>query len=107
MLTRLAPIEPREIRAVVAAFSLFFFMWAGYFAVRPVRETVAINFIGRENVADLWLFTALFSILIIPAYGVIVARLRRSIFLPGIYGTVALALRARRRRDADGRHDTC
>ena len=66
LLTRLAPIEPREIRAVVAAFSLFFFMWAGYFAVRPVRETVAINFIGRENVADLWLFTALFSILIIP-----------------------------------------
>ena len=58
-------------------------MWAGYFAVRPVRETVAINFIGRENVADLWLFTALFSILIIPAYGAIVARLRRSIFLPG------------------------
>ena len=90
VLTRLAPIEPREIRAVVAAFSLFFFMWAGYFAVRPVRETVAINFIGRENVADLWLFTALFSILIIPAYGVIVARLRRSVFLPGIYGAVAL-----------------
>ena len=90
LLTRLAPIEARETRAVVAAFSLFFFMWAGYFAVRPVRETVAINFIGRENVADLWLYTALFSILIIPAYGTIVARLRRSVFLPAIYGTVAL-----------------
>ena len=89
LLTRLAPIEPREIRAVVAAFSLFFFMWAGYFAVRPVRETVAINFIGRENVADLWLYTALFSILIIPVYGTIVARLRRSVFLPAIYGCVA------------------
>jgi len=89
-LTWVAPIETREIRAVVAAFSLFFFMWAGYFAVRPVRETVAINFIGRENVADLWLYTALFSILIIPAYGTIVAHLRRSVFLPAIYGTVAL-----------------
>ena len=89
-MTRLAPIEARETRAVVAAFSLFFFMWAGYFAVRPVRETVAINFIGRENVADLWLYTALFSILIIPAYGAIVARLRRSVFLPAIYGAVAL-----------------
>jgi ATP:ADP antiporter, AAA family len=90
LLTRLAPIEARETRAVVAAFSLFFFMWAGYFAVRPVRETVAISYIGRENVADLWLYTALFSILIIPAYGTIVARLRRSVFLPAIYGTVAL-----------------
>lgn len=89
-LSWVAPIEAREVRAVVAAFSLFFFMWAGYFAVRPVRETVAINFIGRENVADLWLYTALFSILIIPAYGAIVARLRRSVFLPAIYGAVAL-----------------
>ena len=83
LLTRLAPIEPRETRAVVAAFALFFFMWAGYFAVRPVRETVAINFIGRENVADLWLYTALFSILIIPAYGTIVARLRRGLAWSG------------------------
>jgi AAA family ATP:ADP antiporter len=90
LLSRLAPIEANETKAVVAAFSLFFFMWAGYFAVRPVRETVAINYIGRENVADLWLFTALFSVLVIPAYGTIVARLRRSVFLPAIYGAVAL-----------------
>jgi AAA family ATP:ADP antiporter len=90
LLSRLAPIESHEIKAVVAAFSLFFFMWAGYFAARPVRETVAINYIGRENVADLWLFTALFSVLVIPAYGAIVARLRRSVFLPAIYGAVAL-----------------
>ena len=90
ILTWVAPIETREVRAVVAAFSLFFFMWAGYFAVRPVRETVAINFIGRENVADLWLYTALFSILIIPTYGTIVAQLRRSTFLPAMYGVVAV-----------------
>ena len=89
-LTWVAPIETREVRAVVAAFSLFFFMWAGYFAVRPVRETVAINFIGRENVADLWLYTALFSILIIPTYGTIVAQVRRSTFLPAMYGAVAI-----------------
>jgi AAA family ATP:ADP antiporter len=91
LLTRLAPIEPRETTAVVAAFSLFFFMWAGYFAVRPVRETVG-TVIGRDAVADLWIFTALFSILIIPLWGTIVARVRRSVFLPGIYGLVALML---------------
>jgi ATP:ADP antiporter, AAA family len=89
-LGRVATVEAHELRAVVAAFSLFFFMWAGYFAVRPVRETVAINFIGRENVADLWLYTALFSILIVPVYGTIVSRLRRSVFLPAIYATVAV-----------------
>jgi AAA family ATP:ADP antiporter len=90
-LSRVATIEPRELPAVVAAFLLFFFMWAGYFAVRPVRETVA-TIVGRDQVADIWIFTSLFSILIIPLYGWIVARFRRSSFLPGIYGFVALVL---------------
>jgi len=93
LLTRVAPIEPREVSAVVAAFCLFFFMWAGYFAVRPVRETIG-TLLGRDQVADLWIVTALFSIFIIPLYGAIVARFRRSIFLPAIYGLVALVLAA-------------
>lgn len=91
LLSRVATIEPRETRAVVAAFLLFFFMWAGYFAVRPVRETVG-TIIGRDQTADLWIFTSLASILIIPLYGVIVARLRRSAFLPALYGFIAVVL---------------
>lgn len=91
LLTRLAPIEPRETRAVVAAFCLFFFMWAGYFAVRPVRETIG-TVLGREQVANLWIFTAIFSVLIIPIYGAIVARFPRRIFLPATYGFVAAVL---------------
>jgi AAA family ATP:ADP antiporter len=93
LLTRLAPIEPREIRAVVAAFSLFFFMWAGYFSVRPVRETVA-TLLGNDAVADLWLYTAAFSILIIPLYGSVVGQFKRSTFLPWTYGAVAVLLAA-------------
>ena len=91
ILTRVAPIEPREIRAVSAAFALFFFMWAGYFSVRPVRETVA-TLLGGDAVADLWLYTGAFSILIIPLYGMVVARFKRGTFLPWAYGTVAAAL---------------
>jgi AAA family ATP:ADP antiporter len=91
LLTRLAPIEPREVSAVVAAFFLFFFMWAGYFSVRPVRETVG-TLLGRQAVADLWLYTGAFSILIIPLYGAVVARFKRSTFLPWTYGIVAAAL---------------
>lgn len=91
LLSRLAPIEPREISAVVAAFLLFFFMWAGYFAVRPVRETVG-TILGPERVADVWILTALASVLIIPLYGAVVARFRRSVFLPAVYALVALVL---------------
>jgi len=93
LLTRLAPIEPREVPAVVASFLLFFFMWAGYFSVRPVRETIGTN-LGKDATADLWLYTALFSILIIPLYGAVVGRFRRSAFLPWTYGLVAIVLAA-------------
>ncbi|HEY8540575.1 MAG TPA: MFS transporter [Steroidobacteraceae bacterium] len=91
LLARLATVEPRELPAVVAAFLLFFFMWAGYFAVRPVRETIG-TIIGRDQTADLWIFTSAAAILIIPTYGAIVARMRRSVFLPAVYGFVALVL---------------
>ena len=46
VLTRLATIQPHETRAVVAAFCLFFCVMGGYFAVRPVRETVG-TLLGR------------------------------------------------------------
>jgi AAA family ATP:ADP antiporter len=91
LLSRLAPVQPRETRAVLAAFFLFFFMWSGYFAVRPVRETVG-TLIGREQLADLWVVTWIVSLLIIPAYGAVVARFRRSTFLPWTYGFVAAVL---------------
>ncbi len=90
-LERVAKVEPRETAAVVAAFFLFFFVLGSYFAVRPVRETVA-TLLGRERVADLWLYTAMFSIAIVPIYGWLVARMRRSVLLPAIYALVAVIL---------------
>ena len=91
LLARFARVEPRETAAVVAAFCLFFFVLGSYFAVRPVRETVA-TLLGRDRVADLWLYTALFSIAIVPLWGWLVARLRRSLLLPMLYGVVAVIL---------------
>ncbi|MBL8772736.1 MAG: hypothetical protein JNK30_15240 [Phenylobacterium sp.] len=88
---RLSKVEPGEGRAVLAAFFLFFFVLGSYFAVRPARETIA-TLLGREYVADLWLYTAIFSVAIIPLYGWLVARVRRSVLLPCIYGSVSLML---------------
>ena len=91
LLTRIAPIEPREVPAVVAAFCLFFCVFAGYFAVRPVRETMG-TILGKGRVADLFVVTWVVSLAIIPIYGVLVAKFRRSVFLPWIYGGIAIAL---------------
>ena len=90
-LQRFAKVEPRESAAVLTAFLLFFFVLGSYFAVRPVRETIG-TLLGRDRVADLWLYTAIFSIAIVPIYGWRVARVRRSLLLPWIYGIVALIL---------------
>lgn len=91
LLARVVRIEPGEGASVAAAFLLFFFVLGSYFAVRPVRETVA-TVLGTQRVADLWLYTATFAILIVPAYGWLVARIRRSVLLPSIYGATALTL---------------
>lgn len=88
-----ARVEPRETTAVIAGFFLFFFVLGSYFAVRPVRETIATA-IGNETVADLWLYTAAFSIAIVPLYGWLVSRVSRRVLLPSIYAGVAAILAA-------------
>jgi len=90
-LARVSKVEPQEATAVLAAFFLFFFVLGSYFAVRPVRETIG-TILGRTYVADLWLYTAIFSIAIVPIYGWLVGQVRRSILLPCIYGFTAVVM---------------
>ena len=92
LLARVAKVEPEETPAVITAFLLFFCVLGGYFAVRPVRETVG-TILGRERVgrsllgdldrvdrdrADLWR-----AVRTVPA---------QHVLCPWIYGFVALAL---------------
>jgi AAA family ATP:ADP antiporter len=86
-----AVIEPRELPTVLRALLLLFCVFAGYFAVRPVRETVG-TILGRERVADLFVVTWIVSIGVVMLYATLVARVRRAILLPCIYGAVALLL---------------
>jgi AAA family ATP:ADP antiporter len=91
LLGRVAQVEPREAPAVVAAFVLFFCVLGGYFAVRPVRETVG-TILGRDRVTDLYVVTWIASLIIVPLYGWLCTKFRRSAFLPWIYGFVGLSL---------------
>jgi AAA family ATP:ADP antiporter len=91
LLGRAARIEPEEIPAVITAFLLFFCVLGGYFAVRPVRETVG-TILGAERVTDLYVVTWIVSLAVVPLYGWACTKFRRSVFLPWIYGAVALSL---------------
>ncbi|HET7812693.1 MAG TPA: MFS transporter, partial [Steroidobacteraceae bacterium] len=84
------PINGAEARIVVTGFMLLFCVLGGYFAVRPVRETIG-TVLGRAATQNLWFFTATFAIVIVPFYGWLVARVRRAVLLPSIYGFMSLA----------------
>jgi AAA family ATP:ADP antiporter len=73
------------------AFALYFCVLGGYFAVRPVRDTIG-SILGRERVGELFLHTWIASLAIVPLYGWLCTKFRRQAFLPWIYGFVALAL---------------
>jgi ATP:ADP antiporter, AAA family len=92
-LSRFTRVEPSESRAVLTAFTLLFCVLGGYFAVRPVRETVG-TILGEAVTSDTWIWTAVFAILIVPVYGWLVARVSRAVLMPAIYGVVALSLAA-------------
>jgi ATP:ADP antiporter, AAA family len=84
------PVDGPETRIVITGFFLLFCVLGGYFAVRPIRETIG-TVLGREATQNLWAFTALASLIFVPLFGWLVARVRRSILVPTIYGFIALA----------------
>ncbi|CAG9167640.1 NTP/NDP exchange transporter [Cupriavidus pampae] len=77
-------LRPGETGAVVAAFLFFFCLFASYFMLRPVRETMGIAG-GVRNLQ--WLFTATFVVMLvaIPIYGAVCAWLPRRRFVPWVY----------------------
>ncbi|UIF90458.1 NTP/NDP exchange transporter [Cupriavidus sp. UYPR2.512] len=77
-------IRPGETGAVVGGFLFFFCLFASYFMLRPVRETMGIAG-GVKNLQ--WLFTATFVVMLaaIPLYGAVCARLPRRRFVPWVY----------------------
>jgi len=84
------PVNGAEARIVITGFFLLFCVLGGYFAVRPVRETIG-TVLGREATQNLWVFTAAFAILIVPLYGWLVAHVRRAVLMPAIYGFMSVA----------------
>src|SRR5688572_32139592 len=78
---------------VVLPFLTFFSVLCGYFVLRPVRDEIGAR-AGIENLP--WLFTATFvaTLLLVPFFGWIVARVPRRAIATATYGLCALALLA-------------
>ncbi len=92
-LARALGIAPGEAPAVLAGFTLFFLLFTGYFALRPVRETMGVAG-GVDRLQ--WLFTGTFiaTLLALPLYGWLAARVPRRAILPAVFGFFAANLLA-------------
>jgi AAA family ATP:ADP antiporter len=83
-LARVVSVRPGEVRALLWSFAYFFFLLAGYYVLRPVRDEMGLAG-GIRNLP--WLFTATFVVMlaVLPLFGALVARLPRRRFIPLVY----------------------
>ncbi len=91
LLARLIVARREEVSAVVGGFLLFFLLFASYFMLRPVRETFGIAG-GVDNLQWLFLGTFLATLVVVPLYGALAARLPRRSLLPVTYGFSAVVM---------------
>ncbi len=91
LLTRIVPVAPTEVAALLLSFLYFFCLLAAYYIVRPVRDEMAVQ-VGAANLQ--WLFSAVFlaMVALVPVFGWLAARLPVHRLLPLIYGFFALNL---------------
>ncbi|WP_295362577.1 MFS transporter [Arenimonas sp.] len=91
LLTWVLGVEEDELPPVAAGMLMFFLLFAGYFMLRPVRETMGIAG-GVRNLQ--WLFTGTFiaTLVAIPLFGTIASRVARRRILPWTYGFFATNL---------------
>ena len=92
-LARALPATPAERAAALWSFAYFFFLLAGYYVLRPLRDEMAIA--GGLRALP-WVVTAIFLTLLLaqPIYGALVARLPRAKFIPVVYHFFAVNLLA-------------
>jgi ATP:ADP antiporter, AAA family len=87
----IAEVEPREVKAVIISFVYFFFLMASYFILRPLRDTMGTVY-GTPHLSQLFTGTFLLSFVVAPVYAGLASRIKLAVFLPWVYGFIALTM---------------
>ena len=88
---RLFNVREHEAPVVGAGLAMFFLLFAGYFMLRPIRETMGVAG-GVDNLQ--WLFTGTFvaTLAVLPLYGWIASKVSRRRIVPWVFGVVVASL---------------
>ena len=81
---RMLGLRPEEVTAVAWSALCFFFLLAGYYVLRPVREAMGLTG-GVEELPRLFLVTMAVMLVANPLFSALVSRFRRRVFLPVVY----------------------
>jgi AAA family ATP:ADP antiporter len=90
-LNRVIEVRPEELAPLLLGILCYALLLAGYYILRPLRETVAIH-LGSEQLPYLMMSVMLVSMLLNPLYSSLVARMPRSRFIPLIYRSLIVLL---------------
>lgn len=90
-LSLIADVKPSESKAVVISFVYFFFLLASYFILRPLRDAMGTVY-GVDHLQELFTGTFLLSFVVAPIFAGLASRIRLSIFLPWVYGFIAITM---------------
>ena len=84
-------VRHHEAPVVGAGLAMFFLLFAGYFMLRPIRETMGVTG-GVDNLQ--WLFTGTFvaTLIVLPLYGWIASKVPRRRIVPWVFGVVVASL---------------
>jgi AAA family ATP:ADP antiporter len=77
-------VERAERRAVLLAFVCHVLLYASYYILRPLRDTMATIY-GVEHLQVLYTSTFVFTLVGAPLFAALSSRLRLSRFLPGLF----------------------
>ena len=84
ILEKIVDVKPNEIRALLLGFLFNFFILAGYYILRPIREEIGASS-GVENLPWMYTFTLIGMLIANTLFAAIVARMSRRKFLPIAY----------------------
>jgi len=90
-ITELLGSTPEEWPALVYSFFFFLLLLCGYYVIRPLRDVV-LSSLGVADAPKVFTLAFVLMLLLLPAYGAIVAKMPRRLFLMLCFAAINLIL---------------
>ena len=90
--SRVLSIHTSEWPSFVVSFGYFFVLLACYYTMRPLRDALAANVIGVENLKYAFITVFVVMLLLIPAFGWLAARVPRRYLIPSVYAFFLISI---------------